>query len=377
MLIYWRPKARHKSVKKNQKLSQLNPQLNHKNRNNNNSVTNASYAHRTLYVWFTLKKYDVEQMDAIQRIAKLLSVSPGDITFAGIKDKRALTYQRGSVAIHPSRAVPLAQSPIHNARVTAEDGGEVETDGPYPSAKKPRVEPPPESASMGGYGSVLIPPLTSVVEPRSAYNEAIDSAVRQLLSLSMQHCSPAEGRTQLPLEIGDISYCDRPIRMGELWGNQFRIVLRAVTCDISSLSPLEVIRERLQRTTKECGLGFPNYFGSQRMGIARMDSMHTSKSSDPTNDADDNPKAFDMPVGPYIGKCLLTGAYQDAIERIILGDGCCQTVAALMIHTNKINSSKLRLIKDFPLHCTCLLCDARQSYLKGEPLKTILSKVSL
>jgi len=371
MLIYWKKKALHKSHKRkhNQLVSQENSNSQIHSDNNHTSLTSTASSQPTVYIWFTLKKYDVEQLDAIQRIARQLGISPGDVTFAGIKDKRALTYQRGSVAIHPSRAqsyilkgrdntsadeLVLASQGLPgdnadtSARVTADEG-----------------EVPPRH------------PSTSAIPPRSAYNIAIDSAAESLLSLSeplQPAATPAQTR-HLPLVAGDISYGSRPIRTGELWGNQFRILLRSVQCTEASVCPLQVILERLRRTTLEYGVRFPNYFGSQRMGIIR-DSAYISVSNQMVEESSQEMRAYDLPVGPHIGKCLLTGAFQAAVDRIILGDGCCQTVVMLMMKTDRIPPKDSILNHKFPLYCTSPLCGARQGYLGGESVKCVLSKVS-
>ncbi|KAI1882300.1 hypothetical protein AGOR_G00249260 [Albula goreensis] len=45
------------------------------------------------YTGFTLKKENLETLEAISYMATVLGVLPSDFTYAGIKDKRALTYQ--------------------------------------------------------------------------------------------------------------------------------------------------------------------------------------------------------------------------------------------------------------------------------------------
>lgn len=42
---------------------------------------------------FTLWKNNLETLDAIQIIARAIRVQPSDISYAGIKDKRAITMQ--------------------------------------------------------------------------------------------------------------------------------------------------------------------------------------------------------------------------------------------------------------------------------------------
>lgn len=47
----------------------------------------------TLYTAFTLRKDNLETLEAISYMAAVLGVLPSDFTYAGIKDKRAITYQ--------------------------------------------------------------------------------------------------------------------------------------------------------------------------------------------------------------------------------------------------------------------------------------------
>lgn len=42
---------------------------------------------------FTLRKENLETLEAISYMAAVLGVLPSDFTYAGIKDKRAITYQ--------------------------------------------------------------------------------------------------------------------------------------------------------------------------------------------------------------------------------------------------------------------------------------------
>ncbi|MBN3298387.1 PUS7L protein, partial [Amia calva] len=46
-----------------------------------------------IYTGFTLQKENLETLEAISYLAKALGVLPSDFTYAGIKDKRAITYQ--------------------------------------------------------------------------------------------------------------------------------------------------------------------------------------------------------------------------------------------------------------------------------------------
>ena len=84
--------------------------------------------------------------------------------------------------------------------------------------------------------------------------------------------------------IGHVRYVDRQLRLGELGGNRFRILLRGVkgSCDDINAA-LSALREH----------GFINYFGLQRFG------EHATRNDE-------------------VGKCLMTGDYAAAVD-IILG----------------------------------------------------------
>ncbi|XP_016136125.1 LOW QUALITY PROTEIN: pseudouridylate synthase 7 homolog-like protein, partial [Sinocyclocheilus grahami] len=61
-----------------------------------------------LYTAFTLRKENLETLEAISYMAAVLGVLPSDFTYAGIKDKRAITYQAMVVKkISPERTVPI------------------------------------------------------------------------------------------------------------------------------------------------------------------------------------------------------------------------------------------------------------------------------
>lgn len=102
---------------------------------------------------------------------------------------------------------------------------------------------------------------------RQAKTSQLMSAYRveaeRLASLNEAFC-----KRRIGIRLGNFTYCERPVRLGQLVGNRFAIVVREVhlppllqQCGDVSLSEhvdkcVRALRER----------GFPNYFGRQRFG---------------------------------------------------------------------------------------------------------------
>ncbi len=81
------------------------------------------------YVWFTLKKKNWDLFEALKTMAKKLGVSIKRFGYAGVKDKRALTYQRISVWNVPIerlkalriKDIELSDFEIHRTRINLGD----------------------------------------------------------------------------------------------------------------------------------------------------------------------------------------------------------------------------------------------------------------
>lgn len=59
------------------------------------------------------------------------------------------------------------------------------------------------------------------------------------------------------MHVGNITFKDKPLKLGQLWGNRFKIALRNVTADETLINTaLESLKEK----------GFINYYGLQRFG---------------------------------------------------------------------------------------------------------------
>lgn len=148
-------------------------------------------------IHFTLQKMGITTLDAATLLAASLKVSRHMVTYAGLKDKRALTAQRMSV-------------------------------------------------------------------PKSALDEL------QRVNLSR-------------IWIRDFSYARNPITIGDLWGNRFSILLRAV--EVSCDEAWQIIAELRSSPIL-------NYFGIQRFGVAR-------------------------PFTHLVGRAVIRGDFEQAVQMIL------------------------------------------------------------
>ena len=354
MLIHWRKKA-------------LNQASNCKSNETGANVDKSSCGKRkrtgggyceerpsgSYYIWFILQKRNLEQFAASRRIAQALGVSVSNVSFAGIKDKRAVTTQWASVAIHPQHRRQSVSQDV--------DSDEDNETGPPPGT----TDPTPLSVEITDAASTTSPPsLQEVLEALQPFHctDSTDS----------RHTDPHSH-----LAVSNVHVRDRPIGSGELKGNRFRITLRQLQCGSgphpsSASSPHSLLVERLEKVKAR---GFPNFYGSQRMGIAvslpsspptvdgstsrtvlASSPSHTTVSSQDTcrsshslsvamrdtvtatetvPQKDEVPKLveegvgdalFDLPLGPYLGRQLLSRRFRLVIDRLIVGDGCCPVV---------------------------------------------------
>jgi hypothetical protein len=136
-----------------------------------------------------------------------------------------------------------------------------------------------------------------------------------------------------------------PYRVGDLWGNRFKITIRRIrfahihvsdnrtasaspsepsssssTSFNSSSRPVNVSvnvspRAHIEGCVRRIAhTGFPNFFGSQRMGYqeSQTHDFGQVQTMDPILNVG-------APLGPSVGKMLLLGRYRDAVDAIILG----------------------------------------------------------
>lgn len=97
---------------------------------------------------------------------------------------------------------------------------------------------------------------------------------------------PAEQLRQVHLKdvnVHNVYTSDRMVQLGDLYGNQFRIIIRDIDTEIT-LDDVKTIIDSIIAAS-----GFPNFFGVQRFGVIR-------------------------PVNHNIGKCIVQGDFQSAVN---------------------------------------------------------------
>jgi tRNA(Glu) U13 pseudouridine synthase TruD len=260
-----------------------------------------------LHVWFTLLKYNLEQQEASRRLSDAVRVPVGQVCTAGIKDRRALTVQRCSITIHPRD----------------------------------------HSLTRSSRSSALLQLQSDLMSLNSAPMGAL---IREYVSAEEEGKQWFPTREMIGLAVASVEWRNEGVSTGQLWGNQFRIMLRDVrvhehTEESDDLAPsttgcsavsLEKYLHSALVAVSECG--FPNYFGSQRMGVL---TKHTSEcvSDAQSNDVSKIDNVADgvsegvngrvqssMPPGPLIGKYLLTDQAQCAVATIMLGSASTVTL---------------------------------------------------
>jgi len=73
--------------------------------------------------------------------------------------------------------------------------------------------------------------------------------------------------------IKNIGYLKKPIKLGDLWGNKFDILMRNIK-DLNEEALLKITSQFMNQIAK---FGFPNYYGLQRFGSIRPNSHLVGK----------------------------------------------------------------------------------------------------
>ena len=110
----------------------------------------------------------------------------------------------------------------------------------------------------------------------------------QLISFEDVSSEAVEGLHINEIEILDVFRSDRPLEIGHLEGNRFRIVVRDLPIDPSNAATLV---EETERTLRRAG-GFPSFFGIQRFGSVR-------------------------PITHVVGRHLVRGEFREAVETYV------------------------------------------------------------
>ena len=228
-------------------------------------------------------------------------VSAGQVSTAGIKDRRGLTCQRYCITLHPRDFPPAFR----------DTGGEGEEAG---------------TGLLRALRQTLMqlnsPPMRTLVQ---------DYLSAETSGSSGDGFVPA---SEIGLAVGNITFRrDKPLHTGDLWGNKFRITLRDVRmCGSASSYERGEMAQSMKEKEKGCEevleylqaamrtlqtTGFPNYFGSQRMGVLTNHAIEEKE--EPTPCPSLHPRPCPCPPGPRIGKCLLLDQARLAVNIILLG----------------------------------------------------------
>lgn len=236
-----------------------------------------------LYIGFNLHKYNVEHSEAMDQLCQQLECRLHDISYGGIKDRRAKTTQLCC-------------------------------------------------------WTVRLPEEANDVVNRTH----ISRALQRLHTLSQPHRRHPIKRVKLDesvdsfITVSSIQARSKPINKGDIWGNTFHILLRNLSTPVIDMDIHEIKRILLCRLDMLKVSGFPNYFGSQRMGWSPQR---------------DDRSPGELPQGVLIGKLLVLERYNEAIDVILLGE--------------RKDAARKRIFASSPL------ATARQLYLKESSFQEV------
>ena len=281
MRLYWKPPRSNKKRKAREVDANID--------NSGHGVSDLENSSNPIHVWFTLLKYNLEQQEASRRLSTAVGVPIGQVSTAGIKDRRGITCQRCCITVYPRDFAPfdnLQQSLFHIR----------------------------DQLLM-----LNSPPMLDLVKE---YLENEKFGRRAF----------APSKDIIGMAIGNVEFRrNTPLKTGDLWGNKFRITLREIRPVQGSFNVLKHVCDSLDALK---ALGFPNYFGSQRMGVLtkrflwedmEYERENGEKHVSIINDSQDNwvqnePKSSEsLPPGPMIGKFLLTDQARFAVNSIVIG----------------------------------------------------------
>lgn len=300
----------------------------------------------TIFLGFTLMKHNMEQMRAVQLVAEALGLSLSDVTVAGVKDKIAVTFQQACLRLHYNASNSQDYQKISVSGVDSDAGSiylvpDVDMTDNSISADTSTTSSALITAAMKDWDHASYAfPNTRIVDCES-FCQQVPSAARQVLisalhTLSQYSTAPTRSTDPTTGDMIKPDYVTEwypfvavnyfylrtsALNTGELWGNEFDITIRNPTRrshDTSINSSTHSLREEVQRSlgfVQKCG--FPNFYGSQRMGYSNgmENSMATS---DLLAWVGVRNQPSMLPSGPLIGRLLLTGQLDIAIHMIVL-----------------------------------------------------------
>lgn len=222
----------------------------------------------TCHLRAVLCKRDVDHFRLIAWLTQSLALPQGALGFAGIKDKKAVTWQHVTITL--SAVSPGA----------SDNAGDASAKRAACEGKAQREVDPPDPVSVA----------------KQVLSDTYMSVASKLVALSNPDIM-SPGTTASGIIVGNLALVAEPLTPGRLKGNRFEIVLRSVHSFAAQrmLARLDLVRSG----------GFPNYFGLQRMGGGHGEDESTFPST---------------PTGVAIGRQLLQGNAVGAVKTILLGN---------------------------------------------------------
>lgn len=380
MLVHWSKKALHNAALRTQSdaTAGQSDRQHPSNQSNQPQDTTLSTADGgtstgTLYLGFTLMKHNMEQMRAMRQLASAVGISPSDVSVAGVKDKLAVSFQQACLKLHYSASDRGGDSyPVVHTSCDSNSVYVVSDESSLDEIPSSTTSPTQQStvlitAAMKNWdhttGFTL--PGTRVVDCET-FCEQVPPAARPVLARALHalsQYSTAPTRHMVPDTATDVGmnpdnksgsefvserhpfiainyfYLRSSIlNTGELWGNEFDITIRSpkvnstpvnnsVLLTLTSLPVIDtscdpnmtIIRDQVQRSlTSIQRYGFPNFYGSQRMGYTvhkknSVDSVELLMAAGVTRIY----MPSKMPSGPLIGRLLLSGQLDAAIHMMV------------------------------------------------------------
>ena len=249
-----------------------------------------------VYLQCTLMKHNSEHFATVRQLAAALRVdASSDLSFAGTKDKRAVTYQQCVVAVRAG-GMTSESLPDKVARVLAALRSLTPpVDWDYSSSSSNSFSDHGSSSSSSSSSSLPRPGITTAT--------TTTSSLRQERPADISHDNTKSFFAITEIVDNPVS---EPLSLGHLWGNHFRITLRNLSITLPMTSYHSILRSNLLPTShpstqlasssfsssssstpslKTAGRmtttgaclqaaltrvqqdGFPNYFGSQVITI--------------------------------------------------------------------------------------------------------------
>jgi tRNA(Glu) U13 pseudouridine synthase TruD len=271
-------------------------------------TTNATTSTRW-FLWYTLVKVNLEQIDCCRRLSELLGISINHVNQAGIKDRRGYTIQKGCLLIDTNDSKLLKSLDLFRNQTNENSFRNPEFNV---SAMRTLSFVQDKLMAMntskfklflesGTFDRGYVLPQTACPCSSSSSSSSSSDSCPALIEIGMA--------------LGDFEFKEIGISPGDLKGNRFNILLRDVTIQemnqdgsrsarnsglCAEINVLESIKQRLLTLEQ---FGFPNFFGTQRMGI--VSAMNAGDSA--------------TPIGPIIGKYLLQNNATGAVYCILSG----------------------------------------------------------